>query len=158
MMHTREIRLDKGAKNNTPKRIIIHAMSEFINYKGQTLHAVEFLKLIGLSAHVLVEPNGTIIRCREDSEGAYHAKGHNTDTLGVEFLIEGIHSYAEFLEAMKKPYLTEDQIDSGFKLVKGWMIRWNIHKNNVLMHSDIDPERKYDAGQGFIDSGFFNMI
>ena len=157
-MHIKEIRLDKGAKKNTPKRIIIHAMSEFINYKGQTLHAVEFLKLIGLSAHAFVEPNGIIIRSREDTEGAYHAKGHNTDTLGVEFLIEGVHSYSQFLKAMRKTYLKEDQIDSGFKLVKGWMIRWNIHKNNVVMHSDVDPDRKHDAGQGFIDSGFFNLI
>lgn len=157
-MHTEDTPLLKGARYNSPKRIIIHAMSEYIKYEGEVLHAYAFLKKIGLSAHALVTPDGVIMKCRKDERGAYHAKGHNTDTLGVEFLVEGLHTYSEFLNAIDKKYLTDKQLYSGQKLVKGWMIKWNIDKKNVLLHSEVSPERKKDAGNGFVNSGFFNNI
>jgi hypothetical protein len=34
------------------------------------IHASDFLAKLGLSAHVLVAPNGDIYVCREDREGA----------------------------------------------------------------------------------------
>ena len=133
-------------------------MSEYLIYKGEQIHAVDFLREIGLSAHAFVQPNGVLIRSRKDEEGAYHAKGHNTDTLGVEFLVKGVHTYDEFISAIDKPYLTDEQYYSGQKLVKGWMIKWNIKYNNVLLHSDVSPERKKDAGTGFVNSGFFDDL
>src|SRR5690606_28750529 len=74
-----------GAAHQTPKRIIVHAMSEWIN----GMYAPDFLLSVGLSAHALVTPDGDIIKCREDTQGAFHAKGLNTDSLGIEFLLPG---------------------------------------------------------------------
>lgn len=141
-------RLPKGASHQVPVNVIVHSMGEYITYEGEVLHAYDFLKKIGLSAHALVCPDGTIIRCREDSEGAYHAKYFNTNTLGVEFLVGGtMHSYRDFKQKIKKHYLTFDQYCAGVELLRGWCSKHTI--TSIDRHSDIDPKRKIDPGTGF---------
>lgn len=137
------MRLNKGAINQVPGRIVIHAMSEYID----GLFAVDFLKSIGLSVHALICPNGKVIRCRLDNEGAYHAKEYNNNSLGVEFLVKGEHSYPSFLSAIQRPYLTEEQYEAGVKLVKQWISKYEIIK--VWEHSWLSPGRKFDPGPGF---------
>ena len=111
--------LPKGAKTNNPNRIIIHAMGEFIrDDDGQVYSAVDWLRKLGLSAHAFGLSNGTIIRGRKDNQGAYHAKGHNTDTLSYEFLVKGIHDYSSFKETIKKPYLPDKEYKSGVDFIK----------------------------------------
>lgn len=144
------IPLYKGNIHNDPKRIVIHAMGEFIEYEnGEHVHAYELLRKLGYSAHRLITPSGDVIKLREDTQGAYHAKGHNTNTLGVEFLVPGVHDYESFLAALKTPYMTPSQFKMGVTVVKAWMIRWDIELEDVVTHSEIDPSRKYDPGTGF---------
>lgn len=135
--------LNKGAIRQVPDRIVLHAMSEYI----EGLYAVDFLKNIGLSVHAIITPSGKIIRCRNDNEGAYHAKGFNTNSLGVEFLVKGQHSYTSFLKAIQTPYLSQEQYEAGMCLVKEWMKEWDITK--VQEHSYLSPRRKFDPGPGF---------
>lgn len=135
--------LNKGAVHQSPDRIVLHAMSEYI----EGLYAVDFLKNIGLSVHAMITPDGTIIRCRDDNEGAYHAKGFNTNSLGVEFLVKGQHTYNSFLTAIQKPYLSKEQYEAGVYLVKSWMKEYDITK--VQEHSYLSPRRKFDPGPGF---------
>jgi len=139
--------LPDGASSQTPKRIIIHAMGEYIGAPGPENHAVQYLASIGLSAHAIIAPDGTNYRCRGDIEGAYHALGHNTDTLGLEFLVAGVHTYGTFLNTIRTPYITAQQYEVGVEQVKFWMKHWGI--TEVLRHSDISPERKVDPGEGF---------
>ena len=150
--------LEKGNSNNDPERIVLHAMTEWIFYEGEYLHAYHLLRKLGLSAHALVTPSGQIIRCRHDEQGAYHAKGHNTNTLGVEFLVPGLNSYDEFLEKIKHPSLTTEAFDEGTRLVRGWMSKWDIEKQDVVEHSQIDPTRKHDPGRGFPLSTFLGSL
>jgi len=138
---------NNGAKNQTPKRIIIHAMGEYIGEPGWKHHAVQFLDGIKLSAHAIIAPDGENYRCRADTQGAYHALGHNTDTLGLEFLVQGVHTYASFLDSIRTPYLYPEQYEVGVEQVKTWIKHWGI--TEVLRHSDISPERKVDPGDGF---------
>ena len=142
-----ETPLDHGAAQQTPKRIIIHAMGEYIGQPGWKNHAVQYLAGVGLSAHAIIAPDGTNYRCRTDTQGAYHALGHNTDTLGLEFLVQGVHIYDTFLQTIRKPYITAEQYEVGVQQVKTWIKQWGITK--VLRHSDISPERKVDPGKGF---------
>ena len=136
----------RGGVNN-PKTVIIHGMSEYLFHKGKYMHAEEFLRSMRLSAHFLVTPSGVGIRLRNDDQRASHALGHNTDTLGIEFLVPGLHTYASFLEDMKFNYVTSAAYDTGQEIIRNWM---QIHPiERVTAHSVIDPKRKYDPGDGF---------
>jgi len=133
-----------GAAHQTPKRIIVHAMSEWIN----GMYAPDFLLSVGLSAHALVTPDGDIIKCREDTQGAFHAKGFNTNSLGIEFLLPGHNDYGSFLDGIARPgWVSEPQLLAGARWIAEWMARWNI--TQIDGHCDVDPARKKDPGRGF---------
>jgi N-acetyl-anhydromuramyl-L-alanine amidase AmpD len=131
-----------------PKGCIVHAMGEFIEAGEEDYFAKEFLDLIGLSAHYLVTPSGVIIQCRELHEIAYHAKGANSTNVGIEILVSGVHTYSTFTEAIKKPYMTTQQITAFDDLVK-YLESKGISRNNYQRHSTISPGRKVDPGDGF---------
>lgn len=136
-----------GSTHNKPDLIVVHAMAEYLDVAGTVMHASDFLSHIGLSAHALVAPDGTVYRCRSDDQGAWHAKGHNTNSLGVEFLVEGKHSYDGFLSTIKSPWVNSVQYEAGLALIEQW---YGAHAiNDIQRHSDLDPARKYDPGSGF---------
>ena len=149
--------LEAGNKHNKPKMIVVHYMGEFIT-DPYPIHAQDFLAKLGLSAHALICPNGDVIVCRCDDEGAYHARGYNTDSLGVEFLVQGNHDYTSFIETIKTDYVTAAQWDAGVEVVKNWATAWNIPKEKVVRHCDISPGRKVDPGTGFKWTEFQNKI
>jgi N-acetyl-anhydromuramyl-L-alanine amidase AmpD len=133
---------------NRPEIIIVHAMAEFIrDTDDKVYHAVDWLDELKLSAHLLVAPDGVEYRCREDNEVAWHAMGHNYDTLGIEFLVSGIHRRHSFHQAIRNDYVTELQYNTGVHAVKNWT---SIHSiRDIKRHSDIDSSRKQDPGIGF---------
>lgn len=135
--------LTAGSSSQTPNRVVVHAIAEFID----GVPAVDFLRSVGLSAHAFVTCSGVIIRCREDTRGAYHAKGYNTNSLGIEFLVPGNHDYTSFKDKIRTPYLTENQYKSGLWQIKEWFSNWLI--GDISRHSDLDPARKTDPGDGF---------
>ena len=139
--------LPKGAKKQIPTRIVIHSMAEFIKLGSGNKHAYDFLKDIGLSAHALICPDGTVLLCREETQGAYHAKNFNTNSLGVEFLVKGAYDYTSFLTTIKKPYLTFEQHVAGVELLRDWCSKYDI--NSIDTHSSLSPKRKSDPGKGF---------
>ena len=147
MMKVARMPLSKGATHQTPTRIVVHAMGEYIKGNDQDYHARDLLEAYGLSAHALVTPSGIVILCRAEDTGAYHAMGNNTNTLGVEFLVPGFHDYGSFIKAIQAPYLTDEQYEAGIMLMKHWMSEFDI--NRIDRHSDIDPDRKKDPGVGF---------
>ena len=147
--------LDHGRETNNPTRIVIHSMGEFIR-DDKVYSARDFLDKLGLSAHVLIKPDGDIIRCRRDDQGAYHAREYNTDSLGIEFLVKGSHNYASFLEAIKTDYVTPEQYASGIEVVD---IMINAHPiRSIDRHSDLSPGRKTDPGAGFKWQWFNNQL
>lgn len=146
-MNEAQIPLEAGADNQVPSRIVVHAMGEYIDFDPRDYHAVEFLRKIGLSAHAFITPSGVIIRSRADDAGAYHAKDFNTDSLGVEFLVPGVHTYTTFLDAIKRKYLTTPQYQAGVQLVQDWRVQHGIA--TIDCHSDLSPGRKSDPGKGF---------
>lgn len=139
--------IEYGGGKQNPDTIVVHCMSEYLGDDTGYMHAVDFLKKYKLSAHVLVAPNGDIYRCRYDNEGAWHARGFNKDSLGIEFLVQGLHDYGEFVERIKTPYLTKHQYQSGVAVVRDWMSKHPI--KTITRHSDLSPSRKVDPGKGF---------
>ena len=134
-----------GGGTQTPTKLIIHAMSEILGGK----HAEEFLKDVGLSAHFLLCPDGSFIKLRKTTEKAWHAKGFNTNSVGIEILAEGDHTYETFLEKIKTDYVTDAQKEALVEMSNGIIEYFDIAHEDVLRHSDVSPERKYDPGTGF---------
>lgn len=143
--------LEHGSDHQTPKRIIVHAMAYRIRMKDEVMFAASFLDHIGLSAHMLIAPHGTPIRCRDDEQGAWHAKGYNTDSLGVEVLVPGEHNYSTFVEAIESPWVGPEQYEATVAVVAHWCKKWGIgtEPGSLDRHSDVDPDRKVDPGRGF---------
>ena len=139
-----------GAEFQIPDRIIIHSMGEYIldEKTNKTYKAKDFLLKLGLSAHVLIYPDGEEERLRRDDQGAYHAKGFNTNSLSIEFLVPGVHTYGTFLKTIAKPYLTESAFQVGLDRCRKWESAWHIG-GRIDRHSDVDPKRKKDPGKGF---------
>ncbi len=155
--------LKAGNQFNNPKLIVIHAMAEYI-IDPSPIFAPDFLEKYGLSAHALIVPNGDVMICRGDQTGAYHARGFNTDSLGVEFLVPGAHDYGTFINTMKTDWATREQLSAGIELVSGWCKKYGIDpydeddKKGVKRHSDISPGRKLDPGTGFNFNNFLSGI
>lgn len=138
-----------GGAHQTPNRIIVHAMGEFVMADGGDSYdyAPEFLERMKLSAHALVAPDGTVIRCRLDNEGAYHARGFNVDSLGIEMLVAGQHDYGSFVGAIAQPYLTDAQYAAAVAQCREWVQKHKITR--IDRHSEVSPGRKLDPGSGF---------
>ena len=134
-----------GGGVQTPTKLIIHSMSEIIN----GMHAEEFLRSVGLSAHFLLCPDGSFIKVRKTTEMAWHAKGHNLNSVGIEILVEGEHNYNTFLDKIKTDYATKEQMNALIDMSNGIIEYFDISHDNVLRHSDISPDRKFDPGTGF---------
>ena len=138
--------LPNGPKKQTPNRIILHSMGEFIKLDSGTKYAYDFLKYKKLSAHALICPDGVVLRCRDDNQGAWHARGFNKNSLGVEFLVKGVHNYTSFLKTIEDSYLSFEQHCACVELLRDWCNKHDIV--SISRHSDIDPKRKKDPGRG----------
>jgi AmpD protein len=147
-----------GNRINRPLKIIVHAMGEYIEQGGRDCTAYELLNRLGLSAHALVTPTGEVIRCRDDDEQAYHAKGANRNSLGVEFLVPGLHTYATFVEAIQTEYLSSAQYAAGLMLVRQWVADHGLQRDKIVRHSDVSPGRKHDPGTGFPWTEFLDDV
>lgn len=145
---------------NAPKTVIVHAMAYQIDYNGERLYAASFLDRIGLSAHILSAPRGELIRCRDDDEMAWHAKGFNRDSLGIEILVPDVYEYSQFLQRIQEPWISRDseQFAASVDVVADWMRTHGIPLGSVKRHCDVDPDRKRDPGKGFPWDAFLSRV
>ncbi len=128
-------------------RIVYHGMAEFVRDKdGQVYYCIDWLKHEKISAHALITPSAVIIRTRRDEQVAWHAKGFNFGSLGIEFLVPGIHDYNTFLQRIDDPYLTDGQLRAGIDMTREWTAKHQI--KHIDAHSDL-TSTKYDPGRGF---------
>ena len=102
-----------------------------------------------VSAHYLVEEDGTIWRLVDESRRAWHAgtsfwRGEtalNARSIGIEIVNPGHeHGYLPFPAA---------QMQAVAELCRGVLMRHPIAARDVLAHSDIAPDRKEDPGELF---------
>lgn len=147
-MYKANIFLPAGGGYNSPKTIVIHAMAEMVGpVDGVYYFATDWLKRKKLSAHRFITPSGIVIAGHPDDRIAWHAKGYNTDTLGVEFLVPGVFLYDSFKKEIQEQYITGAQYLSGVGVVRELIRKYSIR--DVVQHSAIDPHRKVDPGTGF---------
>ncbi len=135
--------------------IVVHAMAEFVDDGKQVQHALDFLATHDRSAHRLVTPTGEVLTTRTDDQGAWHCKGYNLRSLGIEILVPSVHTWATFCEAIKEPWATQDAINATASQVAQWLTRWPDAQ--VVQHFDLN-DRKPDPGSGFPWPQFEEMI
>ena len=102
-----------------------------------------------VSAHYMIDTDGTIYQLVDESKRAWHA-GHafwrgiqdgNSASIGIEIVNPGHDwGYTSF---------PEQQIRSVTKLSQDILTRHAIPNYNVVGHSDIAPDRKIDPGELF---------
>lgn len=102
-----------------------------------------------VSAHYLVEEDGTVCRLVDEAMRAWHAgRSHwrgitdiNSASVGIEIVNPG-HEWGY------RPF-TEEQIDALIPLVAAIKARHGITRGNIVGHSDIAHARKRDPGELF---------
>jgi N-acetylmuramoyl-L-alanine amidase len=102
-----------------------------------------------VSAHYMIEEDGTVHRLVAEEHRAWHAGRSywrgitdiNSASIGIELVNPGHeHGYRPFPEA---------QMEALIPLLAGIMARHNIDPAGVLGHSDVAPARKEDPGELF---------
>lgn len=102
-----------------------------------------------VSAHYMVEEDGTVHQLVDESARAWHAgvsswRGNtniNQRSIGIEIVNPGHEfGYRDFPDA---------QIKSVIALCKAILSRHDIPARNVVGHSDVAPARKQDPGEKF---------
>ena len=102
-----------------------------------------------VSAHYVVEEDGTVIQLVPEAARAWHAgvsswagrSGLNDTSIGIEIVNPGHeHGYRDF---------PERQIEAVTDLVLDILARRTIPPRRVLAHADIAPTRKEDPGERF---------
>lgn len=136
-----------GSINN----IIIHAMMNQFEVDSRVFYAPEYLDYIGLSAHFYVHPYGDITASVPIDRIAWHAKGFNEYSIGIEFLVPGIHKASDtldnFHERINSEWVSPQQLYAGARLVS--FLKMIVPDCGISRHSDLDPGRKKDPGNGF---------
>lgn len=142
--------------------LIVHSMAEYVSNDDErwgpvgVFPAYEWLLALNLSVHALCYPDGTIAECVPSSQMAWHAKGFNNGTLGMEFIVPGEHDYTSFLRTIgaigtmpADPYRLE-QYDAGgwwfAQRAREYDLNYTLH---VTSHHRLDPQRKRDPGPVF---------
>ena len=124
-----------------------------LHYTGMTDAASAIARLTDpaaeVSAHYVVEEDGTIHRLVAEDKRAWHAGAShwrgitdiNSASIGIELVNPGHEfGYRDFPEA---------QIDALIPLIHDIKDRHQITRGNVVGHSDIAPARKQDPGELF---------
>jgi N-acetylmuramoyl-L-alanine amidase len=102
-----------------------------------------------VSAHYLVDEDGTVFQLVDESKRAWHAgKSHwrgvtdvNSASVGIEIVNPG-HEFGY------RPF-PDEQIASLIPLVSAIKERHAIGRGNIVGHSDVAPARKEDPGELF---------
>ena len=102
-----------------------------------------------VSAHYLLEEDGTVVRLVDEEMRAWHAgvafwRGAtdiNARSIGIELVNPGHEfGYREF---------PREQMAALVDLALGILSRWPIPPRNVVGHADVAPRRKLDPGELF---------
>ena len=140
--------LTHGGGAQYPNRIVIHCMAAEVDFEGKRLSAWELLDTLKLSVHILIQSDGTRIRCRPDTSVAWHAKGFNTDSLGVEVLVPDVYNLNDLQQRTKTEWVSHEQLESLVQQIMIWKKEFHIERMD--RHSDLDPGRRwFDPGDGF---------
>lgn len=121
--------------------LVIHSMAH------DAAEGIARLDELKLSAHYVVDFDGTVWQCVDESSRAWHA--------GVSSWrgLDDINSRSVGIEVCHRTLgqsrFNRRQIKALTALCRGIIDRWHIAPDMIVGHSDIAPERKPDPGKAF---------
>ncbi|QDH74136.1 N-acetylmuramoyl-L-alanine amidase [Brevundimonas sp. M20] len=134
------------ARRGPPDMLVLH-------YTGMQTAEAAVARLCDpeakVSAHYVVDEDGSILRLVAEARRAWHAgrgvwlgeTDCNAASIGIEIVNPGHEfGYRDFPEA---------QIASVISLITDIRTRWTIPDARIIGHSDLAPERKQDPGERF---------
>lgn len=134
------------ARRNLPDMLVLH-------YTGMRTAEAAIARLrdpdAKVSAHYVVDEDGSILRLVPEERRAWHAgrgvwQGEtdvNAASIGIEIVNPGHEfGYRDFPEA---------QVQAVIALVADIRTRWSIPDARFIAHSDLAPDRKEDPGELF---------
>ncbi len=141
---------------------VVYSMGEFIRRGDRNIAAADWLFELGVSAHNIISPDGTIHQYIDWEARAWHAgvsewEGRNSVndfSIGVELLVAGIHDWNSFVRALQEPHPYTDKQYSSL----GWLFAQtqsttNIGLADVAGHDSVAGDAVRGEGKGKIDPG-----
>lgn len=114
------------------------------------------------SAHVVIDESETIELLPDDFT-AFHVRGHNSRTLGVE-IAYWAHKWGENLQLedlllYNTARWCKKKVDVyNIPLAKVSIANWNKGQKGFIAHSDLDPNRRTDPGEEFPWDRFLSYV
>lgn len=139
--------LNFGSRDGAPVSMLVLHYTDMKTAQDALDHLID--PQTQVSAHYLVDEDGTIYQLVNEENTAWHAgisfwrgnKNVNNISIGIEIANPG-HQFGY------RPF-PPIQMQSVSELCKGIIARHHINKVNVVGHSDIAPQRKMDPGELF---------
>lgn len=136
---------DSREENDIYQIVLHYTVGSFESTKSWFLNTSS-----DVSAHYVIDTDGTIIQMVEEDKRAWHAgisywkgkKNLNYTSLGIEIVNAG------WVEG-NQPSFPEVQMQSVVSLTKELMEKYKIQPENIISHSDVSPARKIDTGPIF---------
>ena len=149
-------------KERTQKitKLVIHSMAEYVDDMTKARHASHFLELVGLSAHALITPQGYVIETVPLDKVAWHCKGINGVSFGVEFLVEGVYGWDSFKKRIRgvEPVYTLSQLAAGVEWVGRELAKLpDWEEIEMVMHMN-ENTKKPDPGRWFPFTDFKEKV
>ncbi len=143
---TSDVSYNFSSRNGaTPQMIVLHT-TESPSYRSTK--ATFQSRGSKVSAHYVIDRDGTIHQFLPEGYSAWHAGDSNFPPLGITGSCNAESIGIEIQRSPNEP-LTKEQIASTMALVKDIKERHNIPAEHVVAHSDVAPGRKTDPGADF---------
>lgn len=144
-------------------QVVLHAIGEWVvdatnlggKGRGQVWHCTDWLRAIGRSTHAFVLPDGLVVREVDSWYKAWHARGHNSRSVGLEFVLRGVWPWNKFQAAMRGERDDAAYAPAQLRAAEDWVRARAIEHDfrltelSVRTHRQLDPERKLDPGDVF---------
>tara|TARA_B100000678_G_C18179649_1_gene490618 strand:- start:374 stop:1063 length:690 start_codon:yes stop_codon:yes gene_type:complete len=143
--------IEKPSPNHDERTLPVSMI--VLHYTGMESGAAALERLTDpqakVSAHYLVEEDGSVFRLVDEDRRAWHAgRSHWRDISDVNSASVGIEIVNPGHEFGYRPF-PEVQIASVIRLVHAIKDRHEITRGNIVGHSDVAPARKQDPGEFF---------